>query len=96
VVAAPTTVTLTGTPDPASFGQAVTFTATVNCASAIPSGTVTFKDGKIALGTAVVVNGQAQFTILTLTTGTHSLTATFKGSQDFAASTSSKLQEVIN
>jgi hypothetical protein len=96
VVAAPTTLTLTGSPNPASSGQAVTFTATVNCATAVPSGTVTFKDGKAALGTATVVNGQAQFTTSTLTTGTHNLTATFKGSQDFAESSSSKLQEVIN
>ena len=96
VVAAPTTLTLTGSPNPASSGQAVTFTATVNCATAVPTGTITFKDGKTVLGTANVVNGQAQFTTSTLTTGTHSMTATFKGSQDFAGSTSPNLQEVVN
>ncbi len=96
VVAAPTTVTLAASPNPASSGQAVTFTATVNCATEVPTGTVTFKDGKTALGTANVVNGQAQFTTSMLSTGTHSLAATFSGSRDFAKSTSASLQEVIN
>ena len=96
VVAAPTTLTLTASPNPATSGQTVTFTATVNCSTAVPSGTITFKDGKTVLGTANAVNGQAQFTTSTLTTGTHSMTATFKGSADFAASTSPKLQEVIH
>ena len=96
VVAAPTTVVLTASPNPASSGQTVTLTATANCATAVPTGTVTFKDGKTVLGTANVVNGQAQFTTSSLSTGTHSLTATFSGSQDFAKSTSASLQEVIN
>ena len=96
VVAAPTTVVLSVSPNPASLGQQVTFTATVSCATAVPSGTVTFKDGKTAIGTATVVNGQAQFMTSALTTGTHSLTATFKGSQNFAGSTSSALQEAVN
>ncbi|HEX7896058.1 MAG TPA: Ig-like domain repeat protein, partial [Terriglobales bacterium] len=96
VVAAPTTVALAGSPNPASLGQAVTLTATVNCASASPVGTVTFKDGKTAIGTATVINGQAQFTTSVLTTGTHGLTAIFKGSQNFAGSASSTMQEVIN
>jgi hypothetical protein len=96
VVAAPTTVTLSVSPNPASLGQQVTFTATVNCATAPPQGTVTFKDGKTALGTATVINGQAQFTTSALTTGTHSLSAKFTGTQDFAGSTGSTLQEVIN
>ena len=96
VVSAPTTVTLAGSPNPASAGQAVTFTATVNCTTAIPDGTVTFKDGTTVLGTASVVNGQAQFTTSTLTTGTHNVIATFKGTVDFGASSSSKLQEIIN
>ena len=96
VVAAPTTVVLTASPNPASSGQAVTLTATVNCATALPTGTVTIKDGKTVLGTASVVNGQAQFSTSSLATGAHQLTATFSGSQDFAKSASAALQETIN
>ncbi len=96
VVAVPTTVVLTASPNPASSGQTVTLTATVNCATGVPTGTVTIKDGKTVLGTASVVNGQGQFTTSSLSTGTHSLSATFSGSQDFAKSTSASLQEVIN
>jgi len=96
VVAAPTTLTLSASPNPAISGQVVTFTAIVNCASTVLSGTVTFKDGKTVLGTASVVNGQAQFATSMLVPGAHSIIATFKGSADFAASTSPQLQEVIN
>jgi len=96
VVAAPTTISLAASPNPGSFGQAVTLTATVSCATALPTGTVTFKDGKTVIGTAAVVNRQAQFTTSALTTGMHSLTATFQTTQNFAASTSSKLQEIFN
>ena len=96
VVIAATTVTLAASPNPADSGEPVTFTATVNCSTGVPTGTVTFKDGKNALGTATVVNGQAQFTTSMLSTGTHSVTATFNGSKDFAKSTSSSVQEAIN
>jgi hypothetical protein len=94
VVAAPTTVTLTGSPNPASLGQSVTFTATVNCATATPVGAVTFKDGKTALGTATVVNGQAQISTSLLTTGGHTLTAAYTGSANFSKS-SGTLSEAI-
>ncbi|HVT98635.1 MAG TPA: Ig-like domain repeat protein [Acidobacteriaceae bacterium] len=94
VVAAPTTVTLTGSPNPASLGQSVTFTATVNCATATPVGTVSFKDGKTALGTATVVNGQAQISTSLLTKGGHTLTATYSGSADFSKSSGAVSQAV--
>ncbi|HLX84197.1 MAG TPA: Ig-like domain-containing protein [Terriglobales bacterium] len=67
-----------------------------NGATAVPTGTVTIKDGKTVLGTTNVVNGQAQFTTSTLTSGTHGMIATFTGTQNFARSASPKLEEVIH
>ncbi|HEY1216349.1 MAG TPA: Ig-like domain repeat protein, partial [Bryobacteraceae bacterium] len=53
------------------------------------TGTVTFYDGSIVLGTATVpANGVAQFPTTSLTVGSHTLTATYSGSTNYATSTS--------
>ena len=47
-------------PNPSVFGQAVTLTATVSAvvpASGTPTGSVTFLDGSITLGTATLSTG---------------------------------------
>src|SRR5439155_1298694 len=51
---AATTTTVVSSLNPSAFGQAVTFTATVNVTApgaGTPTGTVTFKDGNTVLGT---------------------------------------------
>src|SRR6202030_3723976 len=40
--------------NPSTFGQSVTFTATVSSAAGTPTGTVTFNDGATALGTVAL------------------------------------------
>jgi len=57
------TVTLTSSPNPAAFGQSITFTATVTSGgSGTPTGTVTFKDGTTTLGTGTLnTSGVATF-----------------------------------
>ena len=75
-----TTTTLTSSPNPSAFGQAVTFTATVSSAfGTVPAGEiVTFKDGAITLGTGMLNgSGMATFTISTLTVGNHPITAVY-------------------
>ena len=52
--AIPATVTLVGSPNPVTFGQPVTLTATVT--PAVASGTVTFYDGATVLGTSSLAN----------------------------------------
>ncbi len=97
-----TTLALTSGATPASYGQSLTFTATVGAvapASGTPTGTVDFKDGAttIASCTAVaLVGGTAACTISTLSPGTHSLTAVYSGDANFYASTSSALSQVVN
>ncbi|MBI3409508.1 MAG: Ig-like domain repeat protein [Planctomycetes bacterium] len=89
-----TTTTLTSSPNPASFGLSVTFTATVAAVDAgagVPAGTVTFKEGAVTLAANVAVDatGHASFTTSTLTAGSHIVTATFTGNTGWLTSTGS-------
>lgn len=78
----PTTVTLTPSNGAAVYGQSVTFVATVSTAGT-PSGTVAFYDGNTLLAT-VPLNGSGTATLATtaLSTGSHAITATYKGTTD--------------
>ena len=75
--------------------SSVTLTATVSGAS-VPAGSVSFMDGTTQLGTATLSNtGTATLTISTLSVGSHSITAVYAGSVDFAGSTSSAITETV-
>lgn len=87
-----TITTLSATPNPANFGQAVTLKAGVAVGSSnasTPSGKVQFFDGQILLGSANLVKGVATLSLSTLAVGTHSLTAVYGGDTNFAPSSSS-------
>ena len=86
-----TTTALTFTPGSATFGTPVTFTATITPAStgsAQPTGTVAFFSGSTLLGSGTVSNDVATFTTTALLAGTSSITATYGGDTNYAASTS--------
>jgi hypothetical protein len=92
-----TTTTLSASPNPANFGQTVTFTATVTPQGlGTPTGTVTFSDGMNALGVATLSGGMATFSTAALTIGVHSITATYSGDGNYLSSISPALQETIN
>jgi poly(3-hydroxybutyrate) depolymerase len=96
-----TTTTISSSLNPSTFGQAVTFTATVSSSlGAPPNGeTVTFKQGSTTLGTGTLSNGQAKFTISTLDRtngGSDNIKATYAGDANFATSSSSVLDQVVN
>ena len=59
---ASTTTTLTTTVNPASYGQNVTFTATVSPLPATTTGTITFKNGSTVLGTSTLVGNATNAT----------------------------------
>src|SRR5262249_20886146 len=64
------------------FGQPVNFVATVNAAG-IPRATVTFFDGTSPLGTVTLDgSGRATLTVSTLSTGSHSISASYSGDAD--------------
>jgi Bacterial Ig-like domain (group 3) len=90
-----TTVTLTSRPNPSTFGQPVTFAATVKGNGGTPAGTVVFADGATALGTASLDNnGQATFITSTLTVGSHAIAANYRGDPNFPSSSTTLTQTV--
>ena len=96
----PTATALTSSPNPSTFGQAVTFTATVTGQRGFykgtPTGTVSFYDGTTNIGNSNLNSGGvATLTTSTLAVGTHSMTATYNGDTNFASSTSPVLYQVV-
>jgi len=94
----PTTTTLTSSLNPSNFGQSVTLTATTTGEGfqVTPTGTVTFFDGTTNLGTSNLnASAQARLSTSTLTVGTHTLTATYNGDSNFASSTSSVVNQLV-
>src|SRR6266851_1301612 len=86
-------VALTSSVNPAEFNQSVTFTAAV---PADASGTMTFRDGAVILGTGSVnAAGLATFTTSTLTIGSHTITAAYGGNSNYEAATSAPLGQVV-
>jgi hypothetical protein len=91
-----TTTALTSSVNPSTPGQAVTFTATVTSGGGSPSGTVTFKDGATAIGSASLAGGVAALTISSLTSGSHSITAVYGGTASFLTSTSAVVIQAVS
>jgi len=91
-----TTVALTTSAASVAAGTSVTFTATVaTTATGTPTGTVSFFDGATLLGSQSMTGLVATYTTSSLTTGSHSITATYSGDATFATSTSSVLTQTI-
>jgi hypothetical protein len=96
-----TSTSVGGSPNPSNPNQAVTFTATVSGGSGgTPGGSVDFFDGSnpIGSGTLAVVGGLDQATITTssLSSGNHTITATYQGDNvTFAVSSGMSSQDVL-
>jgi hypothetical protein len=72
-----TSISLTSSSNPSTYGGNIVFTATVSSGA---TGTVTFLDGTSVLGTANVnSSGQAVISIASLIAGNHNITATYSG-----------------
>jgi uncharacterized repeat protein (TIGR03803 family) len=90
-----TATTLSSSPNPSTYGQAVTFAAVVTPAP--PDGeAVTFMSGKTTLGTGTLSGGSAKFTTSELKVGTTSVTAVYAGDSNFASSTSKAVKQVVD
>jgi hypothetical protein len=79
-------------------GENVTFTATVTVTppgAGIPGGQVRFFDGVTQIGTSNLSGGIATLSTTSLASGSHSITAAYLGSTNFAASTSSAITQVV-
>jgi hypothetical protein len=94
VIQVATSTTLTSSANPASFGQPITFTATVTPSAA--TGTVNLLDGATQIGTGTLSSGTIQFpAIRSLSLGSHSITATYVGDTNDAGSTSAVLPQSV-
>jgi hypothetical protein len=100
---ASTTTAVGSSNNPAVTGGNTTYTATVAPVSpgaGTPTGTVAFTDGGTTITGcgAVALNGSAQATCsqTSLTTGSHTIVATYSSDTNFSASTSSNLTESVN
>ena len=92
-----TSTSVTSSLNPSTFTQSVTLTAQVQSSTtSTPTGTVTFHDSKIALGTRSLSGGVAKLTTSGLSGGTHSITATYNGNTDFVGSSSPVLSQVVH
>jgi hypothetical protein len=81
-----TTTTLSSAPNPSTFRQSVTFTATVTSGAGVPAGTVTFTEGATTLASNVAVDGtgHAAFSTTALAVGSHTVIASFTGAAGWA------------
>jgi len=93
-----TTTTISSNPNPSNYGQAVTLAAQVEAnSSAVPTGTVVFKNGTTSLGTASVdPSGRATLTTTRLPVASNSLTALYRGDSLHGKSISAEITQVVN
>jgi hypothetical protein len=98
-----TTTVLTASPNPANFGQVVTFTASVTTGqnTGALNGSITFTDTTsgtvLQKGISVNTSGVATFTIPSLTVGMHAITASYSGdSLHFASVSTPAVNQVVN
>jgi hypothetical protein len=94
---AATSTSLASAINPSAVGQSVTFTAIVTSSTgAIPTGSVTFKDGNTSLGTGTLdATGTASFSTTTLAAGSHAISGAYAATTNFAASTSTTVTQVV-
>lgn len=93
VTATVVNVLLISSVNPSTYGQSVTFTATVAPGA---TGTVTFNDGTTTLGAATVSGSIATFTTTSLVVATHDMTAVYSGDGTHTGGTSPDVFQIVN
>ena len=88
-----TTIILSSTVNPSTYGQTVTLTASVVAGA---TGTVTFKDGTVVLGTGTISGTTATFTSSTLAIGIHDITGVYSGDTSHVTATSPVLAQEVD
>ena len=98
-----TSIVVATTPNPSSVNEPVTFSAVVTSStagSAVPQGTVTYKDGTTTLCPQVTLTATGAVppcTVPLLTSGTHSITAVYVSTTpSFTGGTSTSVNQNVN
>ena len=89
------TLTLASSLNPIFISNNTTLTATLTASSGTPTGTITFFDGAVSLGSGAVSNGAASITTSFLATGTHNIVAVYSGDTNFTTATSNTIPEAV-
>ena len=90
----PTSTSVSSSANPATYGSAVTFTATV-AGGAAPTGNVTFYDGTTVLGVGALNEASQAILTTNLVAGSHSIQAIYAGDQTNSASGSAVLPQSV-
>jgi RHS repeat-associated protein len=80
------TLSVTSNITPSTAGSPVTFTATIT--NGPTSGTISFYDGLVPIGTGTITGTTAQFTTSSLAAGDHAIIATYAGNSQYPAASS--------
>ena len=86
------TVAVASSLNPSTYGQSVTFTATLSNNTA--TGTIIFSDGATVLGSAPVSGGSASISSSALNAGSHTISAAYSGDTTWGAATGTLAQTV--
>jgi hypothetical protein len=81
------------------YGQSVTLKATLKAASpgsGTPTGTVSFYDGSVLLGSATLSNGAASIKTTALSVGSNAITVVYSGNSNFVGTTSAVLSLTVS
>ena len=91
-----TTTTVVSDSNPASVGELITFTATVDPPTA--AGAVTFKDTSMStvLGAVSLSSGSATVSSSALSAGVHKITDIYGGDDNYLGSTSTPIAQTVN
>jgi hypothetical protein len=91
-------INLTSSNNPSASGQNVTFTTQISGSGPImPTGTASFRDNRALLATVPLIGSStASFTTSALSVGTHTISVTYSGDSNFAATGAQLTQTVVN
>jgi hypothetical protein len=93
---AASSVVLTSAPNPARFGQAITFSAVMTGVDGInPTGKVVFTEGTTIIGTASISGATATIITTNLAIGVHSIVASYLGDDNYTGSASRPYTQTI-
>jgi hypothetical protein len=92
----PTATTVSVTPPSTSVGTPVVYSATVTATTGVPSGSVAFKTGSIAICRATLSRGTGSCVSATAPIGDDTIRATYAGASGFAGSTATTSLSVVS